>query len=99
MNIPTFTYAHTAILVNGKEVKDITYIEYSDYINEPKAKVKAVGAVIPDGSDVVVEYQLEGRELRRDTLRNVRHTEGEHYECDSIDWSDYLPREAAPQAT
>ena len=91
-NTPTFTYVHSAIIVNGKEAKDITYIEYSDSIAKPKAKVKAIGAVIPDGSDVICEAQLEGSELRRDILHNVRRIEGEHYECDSITWSDYLPR-------
>lgn len=97
-NTPTFTYVHSAIIVNGKEAKDITYIEYSDSIDSPKAKVKAIGAVIPDGSDVVCEAQLEGRELRRDILHNVRRIEGEHYECDSITWADYLPRSTASES-
>jgi len=91
MNTPTFTYTHSAIIVNGKEVKDITYIEYSDSIDAPKAKVKAIGAVIPDGSDVICESQLKGRELKRDILKNVRRIDGDDYECDSIVWSDYLP--------
>lgn len=95
MNTPTFTYAHAAILVNGKEI-GITRIDYSDSIDEPKAKVKAIGAVIPDGSDVICESQLEGRELKRDILRNVRRIDGDDYVCDSITWSDYLPRTTQP---
>lgn len=100
-NTRPYTYAHSAVLVNGKPLDGLTLVEYSDYINEPKAKVKAVGAVIPDGSDIVCEYQLKDHRLRCDVLKNVRRIEGEHYECDSITWADYLPRSAAvtPQAT
>lgn len=92
MNTPTFTYVHSAIIVNGKEINGLTRIEYSDSIDQPKAKVKAIGAVIPDGADVICEAQLEGRELKRDILKNVRRIDGDDYECDSITWSDYLPR-------
>lgn len=97
MNTHTFTYIHSAILVNGKEIDGLTCIEYSDSVDQPKAKVKAIGAVIPDGADVICESQLEGRELKRDILKNVRRLNGDDYECDSIVWSDYLPR--AAQAT
>lgn len=97
-NTRPYTYAHSAILVNGKPLDGLTLVEYSDYINEPKAKVKAVGAVIPDGSDIVCEYQLKDHQLRRDVLKNVRRIEGERYECDYIQWSDSLPRSTASES-
>ena len=78
--------SHLAVTVNGKEINLIS-LDYSTHIHKSLAEVRAVGAVIPDGSDVTVTYQCEGRGRQTDILRNVRQVGGQHYVCDRIEWA------------
>ena len=70
---------------------DISEINYGEEIKQGRSlcKASAVGALIPDGSDVVINYELEDGYTRRDTLRNVRRAGKDQYTCLSIEWGDY----------
>jgi hypothetical protein len=60
--------------------------------------IQAEGAVIPDGSDVVVSYRRQGDEdILCDTLRNVRQVRPGEYVCDWIYWHGMRPLGAAPK--
>ena len=60
--------------------------------------IQAEGAVIPDGSDVVVSYRRQGDEdILCDTLRNVRQVRPGEYVCDWIYWDGTRPFGAAPK--
>lgn len=81
-----YIFTHQAVLVDGKELSAGWGVKYSETLNVPGAKVQIQGAVIPDGSDVTVEYQYRNGPVRRDILRNVRSVGRSDYECDSIEW-------------
>ena len=60
--------------------------------------IQAEGAVIPDGSDVVVSYRRQGDEdILCDTLRNVRQVRPGEYVCDWIYWDGMRPFGAVPK--
>ena len=80
-----YIFTHQAVFVDGKEVRAGWGLKYSETLNVPGAKA-TIGATIPDGSDVVVEYQYRNGPVRRDILRNVRNVGRFDYECDRIEW-------------
>ena len=81
---------NVTIKANGTTL-DISEIYYHQEIKQCRSlcKASAVGALIPDGSDVVIEYELEDGYTRRDTLRNMRRAGKEQYTCLRIEWGDY----------
>lgn len=78
------------IKANGTTL-DISEINYHQEIKQGRSlcKASAVGALIPDGSDVVIDFELEDGYIRRDILRNVRRAGKDQYTCLSIEWGDY----------
>ena len=70
---------------------DISEINYGEEIKQGRSscKASAVGALIPEGSDVVIDFELEDGYTRRDILRNVRRAGKDQYTCLSIEWGDY----------
>lgn len=88
---------HAILAIRGDKVVAFDF-GYGPVPGYYVTSIQAEGAVIPDGSDVVVSYRRQGDEdILCDTLRNVRQVRPGEYVCDWIYWDGMRPLGAAPK--
>ena len=82
--------SQVTITANGAKL-EISELSYGEDIKQNRSLCKAcvVGEPIPEGSDVVIEYEFEEGDTRRDILRNVRQVGKDQYTCLSIVWGEH----------